>query len=61
MTELACHPGYVDPDFESSYHVEREAELRTLCDPGVRAALDEHGFRLIGFAELPHALAPARG
>jgi predicted glycoside hydrolase/deacetylase ChbG (UPF0249 family) len=61
VTELACHPGYVDAGFESSYHVEREAELRTLCDPAVRLAIDEHGFRLIGFAELSRALAAGRG
>jgi len=52
VTELACHPGYVDPDFASVYSVEREAELRTLCDPAVRAVLEELGFRRIGFGEL---------
>ena len=29
ITELSCHPGYIDPDFVSSYSIEREAELRT--------------------------------
>jgi predicted glycoside hydrolase/deacetylase ChbG (UPF0249 family) len=52
VTELACHPGYVDPDFASVYSVEREAELRTLCDPAVRGLLEELGLRLIGFGEL---------
>lgn len=61
VTELACHPGYVDPGFESSYHVEREAELRTLCDPSLPGTLGELGFRLIGFAELPRALGPTPG
>jgi predicted glycoside hydrolase/deacetylase ChbG (UPF0249 family) len=53
VTELSCHPGYVDPEFRSLYAVEREAELRTLCHPGVRRFLDELGIRLIGFGDLP--------
>src|SRR5207249_7989634 len=36
VTELSCHPGYVEPGFRSSYLMERELELRTLCDPRVR-------------------------
>src|SRR5205807_2623170 len=43
VTELTCHPGYVDEGLASSYTVEREAELRTLCDPRVRPALAERG------------------
>src|SRR3954468_13186968 len=42
VTELSCHPGYVDGDFQTGYSVEREAELRTLCDPAVRRFLSEH-------------------
>lgn len=53
VTELTCHPGYVEPGFTSSYAVEREIELRTLCEPDVRHALDERGIRLIGFRDLP--------
>ena len=53
VTELACHPGYLDAGFPSVYSVEREAELRTLCDPAVRETVREQGFRLIGFRELP--------
>jgi len=45
-TELSCHPGYVDRDFDSAYLTEREAELRTLTDPRIPAALDELGIRL---------------
>jgi predicted glycoside hydrolase/deacetylase ChbG (UPF0249 family) len=51
-TELSCHPGYVDGDFPSSYSVERETELRTLCDPAVRRAIDEQGIALINFSVL---------
>jgi chitin disaccharide deacetylase len=56
VTELVCHPGYVEPGFSSSYGAEREVELRTLCDHGVREALLARGIRLIGFRDLP---APA--
>ena len=34
VTELSCHPGYVEPGFRSGYVAEREMELRTL-HPGV--------------------------
>jgi predicted glycoside hydrolase/deacetylase ChbG (UPF0249 family) len=56
VTELACHPGHPDSDFPSLYAGEREAELRTLCDPGLRAALETLGFRLIGYRELRAAV-----
>ena len=59
MTELNCHPGYVEPGFPSSYAAEREVELRTLCDPGLRHAILERGVRLIGFRDLPTLAAPA--
>ncbi|HKB00608.1 MAG TPA: ChbG/HpnK family deacetylase [Gemmataceae bacterium] len=52
VTELSCHPGYVDADFPTLYAAEREAELRTLCDPAVRRALDERDIRLVGFRDL---------
>src|SRR6185503_2538290 len=42
ITELSCHPGYVDGDFATAYRMEREAELQTLCDVRVLAALEEH-------------------
>jgi len=52
VTELSCHPGYVEPEFRSSYVAERELELRTLCDPRVRQAIRDWGIRLIGFRDL---------
>ncbi len=52
VTELSCHPGYVEPEFRSSYVAERELELRTLCDPRVRHAIRDWGIRLIGFRDL---------
>jgi predicted glycoside hydrolase/deacetylase ChbG (UPF0249 family) len=52
ITELSCHPGYVASDFRSSYSAERETELRTLCDPAVRRAIEEQGIELIDFRVL---------
>lgn len=51
ITELGCHPG--DPeDLDNVYGDERATELRTLCDPRVRAALADHGVRLASFADV---------
>ena len=51
-TELGCHPGYVDADFDSIYHTEREAELRSLVDPRIRGTLADEGIRLRSFADV---------
>lgn len=58
ITELSCHPGFVDSDFRSPYLAEREIELRTLCDPEVSAALTRLGIHLIGFRDVRMALSP---
>ncbi len=52
VTELSCHPGYVDPDFPSSYSAERETELQTLCAPSIRTALAEQHIQLVAFRDL---------
>lgn len=52
VTELGCHPGYVDPQYFSPYSIEREAELRTLCDPRVRETVAELEIELISHAAL---------
>src|SRR2546430_1612624 len=57
VTELTCHAGYVDEGLTSSYSVEREAELRTVCDPRVRPALVERSIRLVAFRDLPALMA----
>jgi predicted glycoside hydrolase/deacetylase ChbG (UPF0249 family) len=59
FTELSCHPGYVEPGFDSCYAVEREAEVRTLCDPRVRQRLDDLGIQLVGFRDVPRLLEEA--
>ena len=56
-TELGCHPGYRSPGFRSIYDAEREAELRTLTAPRIRAALGELGIELRSFADLTPAAA----
>jgi predicted glycoside hydrolase/deacetylase ChbG (UPF0249 family) len=56
VTELTCHPGYVEPGLSSSYAAEREVELRTLCDRRVREAILGREIRLIGFRDLPTIL-----
>jgi predicted glycoside hydrolase/deacetylase ChbG (UPF0249 family) len=50
-TELSCHPGYRSPDFASVYLAEREAEVRTLTDPGVQRTIEELGIRLVSYAD----------
>jgi chitin disaccharide deacetylase len=57
VTELTCHPGYMEPGFRSSYAVEREVELRTLCDHRVHQAILDRDIRLVGFRDLPGAVA----
>jgi len=57
VTELSCHPGYCDPQLRSSYRMEREVELRTLCDPAVRAFLSARQIRLVNFGEAMDVLA----
>src|SRR6266487_6543297 len=52
ITELSCHPGYLDADFSSGYSTERETELRTLCDPLIRRVLAEQSIQLINYRHL---------
>jgi predicted glycoside hydrolase/deacetylase ChbG (UPF0249 family) len=52
FNELCSHPGYVDDELESSYSLERQTELATLCDPGVVALLEEQKIRLMTFREV---------
>jgi chitin disaccharide deacetylase len=55
-TELGCHPGYAF-DLDSWYRMEREQEVRSLCDPRVRATVTRLGVRLCTFAEVPPVTA----
>jgi predicted glycoside hydrolase/deacetylase ChbG (UPF0249 family) len=49
-TELCCHPA-ATADAASAYGPERLQELRSLCDPEVRAAVEDAGVRLCSFPE----------
>lgn len=48
-TELSCHPGWPEPEFDSSYHVERSIELETLLWPGLGEALAARGVSLASY------------
>jgi len=52
ITELSCHPGHVDPNYSTGYAIEREAELRTLCDPVIREVLTRHAIQLVNYRHL---------
>jgi len=50
VSELGCHPA-LDDDSGSSYCAERSVETATLCDPRVRAALDDEGIALRSYRD----------
>jgi chitin disaccharide deacetylase len=52
-TELGCHPAD-GCDLNTMYCHERLKELRVLCDPGVRAAINTMEIELRSFQNLPH-------
>jgi predicted glycoside hydrolase/deacetylase ChbG (UPF0249 family) len=60
ITELGCHPGYVDPLLPTVYGPEREVELRTLCDRRLSGALALLGVRLANFQDLSRLTAMTR-
>jgi chitin disaccharide deacetylase len=52
VTELSCHPGYADSDFQSTYARERELEIEALCDPSVPGVLAAERIRLVNFSDI---------
>jgi chitin disaccharide deacetylase len=56
ITELSCHPGYVE-GYSGSYAAERQTELRTLCDPAIREMLAACGIQLINYHDLQQVLS----
>ncbi|NDJ75720.1 MAG: ChbG/HpnK family deacetylase [Chloroflexi bacterium] len=53
ITELMCHPGYVDDDLRTSRYVEqREAELAHLTHAATRECVQSEGIQLITFGDL---------
>lgn len=55
-TELACHPGYVSPDFTSVYLTERETEVRTLTDSRIRDTMEQLGLCLVNYIDYLRAM-----
>jgi chitin disaccharide deacetylase len=53
-TEIGCHPA-AGPVPTSSYDAERQVELRTLCDPLIREALNVTNVKLCSFAQVKRA------
>ncbi len=51
VTELGTHPGYAE-GLREWYRTERIQEVRTLCDPAVREAVERLGIQLVSFGSL---------
>jgi chitin disaccharide deacetylase len=54
VSELMCHPGYVDDALLAvdSFTTHRECELAALCADGLRERWAATGIRLVGFGEV---------
>ncbi len=61
-TEFSCHPGYCSPEHAASvYYEDRELEVSTLTDPGIRWEIERLGIRLASYADFNRARRlPAR-
>jgi predicted glycoside hydrolase/deacetylase ChbG (UPF0249 family) len=55
VTELCCHPGYAD-ELDDWYRMEREQEVRALCDPAVRDAVTGLEIELCTFEDVRSVL-----
>jgi predicted glycoside hydrolase/deacetylase ChbG (UPF0249 family) len=51
-TELSCHPA-AENDIDTMYRTERLAEMKVLCDPRLRPALEAMNIELCSFRNLP--------
>lgn len=54
ITELCTHVGYIDPEFDSEYHEERELELATILDPRLPGVFGDLQLTLINYTEVDH-------
>jgi len=52
VTEWISHPGYTDPNSDSTLNKEREEELKILLSMELKAALEKNDVYLIDFREL---------
>lgn len=55
VTELGCHPGEGN-ELDTMYCSERAEEVKVLCDPRIRAAIDVERIELCSFGELASLL-----
>jgi predicted glycoside hydrolase/deacetylase ChbG (UPF0249 family) len=61
-TEFSCHPGYCSPEHAASvYYEEREVEVGTLTDPGIRREIERLGIRLASYADFNRAQGVDQG
>ncbi len=60
VSELGCHPGYIDDDLRSTYGIERELELATLKSPQLPSLLAARDIELVNFSQAPGLLTPGR-
>jgi predicted glycoside hydrolase/deacetylase ChbG (UPF0249 family) len=51
VSEVSCHPGYLETRPDAVYNREREEELRTLTDERVKTVIAEEGIRLINYRD----------
>jgi len=51
ISEVSCHPGYLRARPDAVYNLEREEELRTLTDAGLKTIIAEDGIRLINYGD----------
>jgi predicted glycoside hydrolase/deacetylase ChbG (UPF0249 family) len=51
VSEISCHPGYVETRPDAIYNHEREAELSTLTDERVKTAIADNNIRLITYRD----------
>ncbi len=51
-TEMACHPA-LDDDIETMYRVEREMEVKTLCDGSINETIGTENIELHSFQNIP--------
>lgn len=53
LTELMCHPGFIDEGFTSPYNVQREREIEALTHPATRECVQDESINLITFGDVP--------
>lgn len=61
ISELMCHPGYLDAALlgtPTRLKAQREAELRALTNPGIRQLVARERIELISYEKLPSEEAP---